>query len=846
VTLLRKLLLWCLVGSSVVALAVGADPEVMLSADIAPRPLTEALAAFGRQTGLQLIYVSGIAEAQYSRGARAGLTASAALTQLLDGTGLTFEFLNARTVRIYSASTVAPTLSASSATPPHSAERHSASRAFGLEEVVVTGTRGQEPLSRVPIDMVVWTQDAMRTSGVEDISDLASLTPAMQFQLSTNLAGGFTYLAMRGVTGRNASTTGQYLDDTPIPPTFADISAYLFPYMFDIDRVEVLRGPQLQLFGEGNEGGAVRFIFNQPSLSTFTALATGELATTRLGAPSYDAGAAFGGPVIPDVLGFRISAWARSEGGYVDRVDPFTLAPVDRNANHSLSTSLRGALTLAPSETLQITPSLTYTSYKPHDQPYFDTVISNISAQQLRNASLLRQPFDLAFYLGALKVTATVSAARFTAVSSYFDRTAYFLFDDTEAAAWGSPLGPGYPVSYADAIADGWAVRQRMFMQELRLASPDSSAAFTWDAGAFYSTYHVRWAEHLTGAHGVPGVWPAPTDLAQVAVGAQTRFATFGQVSLRLTKRMTLSAAVHSERTRYDAANELQPILPAAGADSGAMPRLRLSYQADEHELFYLTVGKGYGSSGPLEPFLAGNQPPTVWGMDTLWSYEVGTKSTLLDGRLRLETGLFHIAWNNGAGYHSGTAADPTPAPLLGGPGSAASNGFDLAVQMLPSSHVKLDANVAYTDARYTRTIIQGGVVIVRQGQAVNNQFDFGSVSPWNLTASVDYLVELGHDITADFRAEDIFRSQNPGPFALQDPQSPHYVPGYRPDPATNLLNLRASLRWSRYDAVLFVNNALNAQPTIQLANPTFQVAQNLLAGTFRPRTIGLSGTWRF
>jgi hypothetical protein len=805
-----------------------------LKADIGPQPLTEALATFGRQTGLQLIYVSGIAEAQYSQGARAGLTASAALTQLLDGTGLTFEFLNARTVRVFSAPVVVPTAVASLPTPQHGPQRS----AFALEEVIVTATRREEAMNRVPIDMVVWTQDALQTSGVEGISDLASLTPAMQFQPAASLAGGFAYLAMRGVTGRNANTTGLYLDDTPIPPFYGDDLMYSFPFTFDLNRIEVLRGPQLQLFAEGNEGGAVRFIFNQPSLSTFTALATGELATTRLGAPSYDAGVAFGGPVIPDALGFRISAWARSEGGYVDRVDPFTLAPVDRNANRSVSTSVRAALTLAPSEAVQITPSLTYTSYKPHDQPYFFTNLSNVGAQQLRDGALLRQPFDLAFYLGALKLTATLDTAHLTAVSSYFERTASFLRDDTNVFDWGSPLGPGYPVSYADAIADGWAVRQRTFMQELRLTSADPSAPFAWDAGAFYSSYHFRGAEHLTGAHGVPGVWPAPTDVEQVAVGVQTRFALFGQVSLRLTKRLTLSAAVHSERKRYDAATKLSPFLSAAGADLGVMPRLRLSYQADEHNLFYVTVGKGYGSGGSLTPYLFVNQPPTLFAMDTLWSYEVGTKSTLLDGRLRLETGLFHIVWNNGEG--------PTPAGLLGSPGAAASNGFDLAVQMIPSTYVKLDMNVAYTDARYTRTITQGGVVIVRRGQAVNTQFDFGSVSPWNLTASVDYLVELDRDASADFRAEDIFRGQNPGPFALQDPQSPHYVPGYRPDPATNLLNLRASVRWQRYDAALFVNNALNALPALERTNATGQLTQTLAARTFRPRTIGLSGTWRF
>src|SRR5215472_7517413 len=311
--------------------AGGEGPEVTLSADIAPQPLAEALAKFGRQTGLQLLYLSGIAEAQHSRGARAGLTASAAITQLLEGTGLTFEFLNARTVRIFPASVTVPTPAAPLPAPQHLSQRS----ALALEEVTVTPTRREEAVNRVPINMVVWTQDAMEASGVKGMADLASLTPAMQFQPSPGTTGATTYLLMRGVTGRNASTTGVYLDDTPVPPLYGDTVLYSFPFTFDLDRVEVLRGPQLQLFGEGNQGGAVRFIFNQPSLSTFTAFATSELATTRFGSPSYDAGAAFGGPLIRDAVGFRVSAWARSDGGYVDRVDPFTQGVVDRNANHS-------------------------------------------------------------------------------------------------------------------------------------------------------------------------------------------------------------------------------------------------------------------------------------------------------------------------------------------------------------------------------------------------------------------------------------------------------------------------------------------------------------------------------
>src|SRR6516164_2372853 len=425
------------------ASAGGAGSAATLSADIAPQPLAEALATFGRQTGLQLLYLSGIAEAQHSRGARAGLTAPAALTKLLEGTGLTFEFLNARTVRIFPASVSVSTPVAPLLAPQHLPQRS----ALALEEVIVTATRREETVNRVPINMVVWTQDAMEASGVKGMADLASLTPTMQFQPTPGTAAATTYLLMRGVTGRNASTTGLYLDETPIPPFYGDAVLYSFPFTFDLDRVEVLRGPQLQLFGEGNEGGAVRFIFNQPSLSTFTALVTAELATTRFAAPSYEAGGALGGPVILDAVGFRISAWARSDGGYVDRVDPFTKGVVDRNANHSENTSLRGALTFAPSEAVQITPSLTYTFYNRHDQPYFWINFSDVGAGQLKNGSLLRQPANAAFYLGALKVDAALGGAHFSSVSSYFDRTASYLGDDTEAFDWKSPLGAGYPVS---------------------------------------------------------------------------------------------------------------------------------------------------------------------------------------------------------------------------------------------------------------------------------------------------------------------------------------------------------------------------------------------------------------
>src|SRR5216684_1117254 len=279
-TVLRNALLLCLTWSLLTAPDSRADTVLILSADIGPRPVAEALAAFSRQTGLQLIYVSTIAETQQSKGARAGLTAHEALTQLLDGTGLQFEFLNARTVRIYPAPPVVPTALASVPVPQTNAERRTGSSALGLKEIVVTATRREEQANRVPISMAVWTQEAMEASGVKGMDEIGALTPGVEFDFDSAIGSAdYTNLVIRGVTGTHGATTGVYIDDTPVPAARGDTFGRSFAWTFDLDRVEVLLGPQGALLGQGTLGGAVRFITNQPSLTTFSGLARAESST---------------------------------------------------------------------------------------------------------------------------------------------------------------------------------------------------------------------------------------------------------------------------------------------------------------------------------------------------------------------------------------------------------------------------------------------------------------------------------------------------------------------------------------------------------------------------------------
>src|ERR1035441_5328590 len=193
----------------------------------------------------------------------------------------------------------------------------------GLAWLDLEATRHEESLSKVPISVTALTQEAMDVRGIKDILDVARFTPGINIDNS-----GTNNIAIRGIASTGgAGTAGIYLDDTPI-----QIRALAFnpddalPQSFDLDRVEVLRGPQGTLFGAGSEGGTVRYITTQPSLTQTSIYSRNEISNTQGGVPSYELGVAAGTPLIDGTLGVRVSAWYRYDGGYINRIDPVSLA----------------------------------------------------------------------------------------------------------------------------------------------------------------------------------------------------------------------------------------------------------------------------------------------------------------------------------------------------------------------------------------------------------------------------------------------------------------------------------------------------------------------------------------
>ena len=817
-------------------------------ADIAPQALPEALAEFALHTGLQVIYVSALVEGKNSKGARGEGKPADVLAQLLEGTGLRFTFLNAKTVQILPPASHAARSSIGTPQRAIPAAARAGDTVDALEEVVVTASRREEKQNEVPISIMTWTAAMLAESGVKSLGALATRTPGVEFDYYPDLGPGtLTNIAIRGVNARDGSATGIFLDDTTIPSDSGGTFGKPFPFPFDLERVEVLRGPQGTLLGEGTEGGAIRLIQASPSLSKSSAYVRGQVATTANGDPSYDIGAAGGGPLKENVIGFRASAWGRWQGGYIDRVDPFTNQVTEHNANRVIDESVHGALSAALGGEFLLTPAVTYQSLSSQDAPTFTPALSDPGSGDLRSGKLLAQPARDEFTVATLTLAGPLRSAQLSAVTSYFHRHVSEYTDATNNPDnRDSLLGTGYPRSEADAILSTGYLYQSMWSQEIRLTSESSESRSSWILGGLYqhtnSTVQGLLYPHRNRQGMLLGAKLTTYD------DARSSLAAYGEVRMRLGERVTADLGIRAERTIYDVAATGAPLLNPdplvtriSGRESPLSPKFVMEYRPSGSSLLYAGVTSGYRNGGVNSRIYwwCREVTPVAFQPDKVWNYEVGSKETLLDGRMQIDASLFHMQWQR---LQNTVAVGGCDSSYIATVGGAVSNGFDLGVQAAAGSRTRLGLSVGYTNS-YTDTVVTNGAIPVHQRVAV------GSLplvaSPLDATASVTYDLPVSRGYTLTARVEDVFHSHNPGPFDSQDPASRNYDPGKRSNPATNVLNLRFSARRPGYELSLGIDNALNSQPVLLLRDAFFG-SDYFYASTLRPRTVSLDVDRRF
>ncbi len=526
-----------------------------------------------------------------------------------------------------------------------------------VEEIVVTATRRAESLSKVPISVAAFTSERMDQQGIRSIDDIAQFTPGITFSRTDNRNAGASAISIRGISSTvAASTTGIYLNDTPIQTRIIGAGAANFstyPAVFDLERVEVLRGPQGTLFGAGSEGGTLRFITPKPSLTDYSVYARGETAFTESGGPSYEAGVAVGGPIVADKLGFRITGWSRRDGGYIDRVntdpqpgdtplavfnaDPSTPATViphrdhanfvtEQNSNWKDSRVLNGSFALQPVDNLVITAGVYYQKIYNNDANTYWEALSKPDKGVWQQGYPLRQPNTDEFWLPSVSINWDLGPVRFITNSSYMDRNQNALNDYApfESALWAGywefPVGMFAPTVQSNS--------QVQWTQEARLESTNDNSWFRWVIGAFYQKTTEKSRELVQDTFlpnlffdvvGVPFsvALPCPTCAANgLALGKYTfnqdpvlahdeQTAGFAQFDIKPIDNLTVTLGVRYGQTKFDAnAHYYGPVVGPVVNDTGnkteypLTPKFGLSYQLTPGNMIYASAAKGFRVGG--------------------------------------------------------------------------------------------------------------------------------------------------------------------------------------------------------------------------------------------------------
>lgn len=870
---------------------VRADLAATVNFDIAPQRLPSAVLEYSEQSGVQVTSPAELLNGRRSPGVRGHLPAGSALSQLLAGTGLAFDVVDRNTVTIQSApaqsphdsvtadkplerpirlaqQSTAPAAASPSRAGPASASNGVLSEPTSLQEITVTAQKRTENVLTVPISISAVSQAVIDQRGVKDIDDLSRLVPGVSLTLpptsTTPESTGGRIVAIRGISATAGSaTTGVYVDDTPIQ---GRESGTLFPELFDLDRVEVLRGPQGTLFGAGSEGGTLRFITPQPSLTQFSAYSRGEVAFTRSGDPTFEFGAAAGGPLIDNQIGARASIWERQDGGYIDRYNYFTNTNTADNTNSISSYAGRLSALVQASEAFSLTPSLMYQRIARADSDVWWS-----TAGVYRSYYQIPQPTTEEFYLPSIGLEYDFEAFSVKSITSYYHR----FQDGTNEFFHSSKQQLFYAQVPNYTLSDHIDKTQNNITEELRFTSKDGGR-LAWVTGLFFTDDRETYKEYeyeplanelwlaVTGYDiydffGVPLIDGA-ISYRDSRHDFEKEAAWFADASYEIVDHLKLSLGVRVSHTQFgfneysDGAfgvgGDLKPVVTSgATTEHPVTPKAGLSYDIGDG-VIYASARKGYriGGANALLPNICtpqlhslgidGQAPP--YTSDSVWSYELGAKKSLPEAHLQLAASVFRINWSHIQGVIPLTSCAYT---FTGNFGSAVSQGGDLQFLYAPIRGLEFGGSLAYTDARYTQTIPVPGddtQLLARDGDWLLNtpriQGDVSASYTWTAASGVAGYGRIDTSYTGHY-----FRTYSDGVNG--------FIAPIRDGKAITDVSVRAGVKFDRWDISAFIKNLTdNSTPLFEDVGTVAGTygAEAVRSISMRPRTLGFDFTFRY
>lgn len=595
----------------------------------------------------------------------------------------------------------------------------------GLEEIIVTATkRGDEALQGVPISIQAITGKALGNAGAVEFIDFAARVPSLTFQ---DLGPGDKKYIIRGINSTGAATVGAYYDEAVISADNrndgggrnADIRLY------DIERIEVLKGPQGTLYGASSESGTIRIITNKPVADEVSGYIAGDLSDTEKGGTNYSVNGAINLPIVEDKLAMRVVGWYIDNSGYIDatRIPSGRLDNINTDETSGGRASLRYTPTsdfsLTASATIQDTHSDGSSRFTPSGSLSFGDAANGfppVPGGDLINTDLTRSPYDEQIEVYSLTGEYAFDRGSIVATTNYFDRDINFVFDSSPILFFfGVPI-PGITIQPQS---------RRIWSNELRYASK-FDGLFNLVIGGFYSKEKSDFDVQVVRSNGF-GEPRGPfsrlnsddalsnpdgnTFFGRFDNNRLRQFAVFGEATFDFTS--TLSGTVgarYFDSTLNSRQETTHPfggfgpnppgVLSNHDSDSKATYKFNLNWKPNGDVLVYATAAQGFRVGGLNQadlPFASGI--PRGYDSDSLWNYELGAKLTLADGRIWLNGAVYHIDWSN----IQVRALDATGAfPFTTNAGSANVDGAELELTARVATGVTLNLGGSYQDANLT------------------------------------------------------------------------------------------------------------------------------------------------
>ncbi|HEY1710565.1 MAG TPA: TonB-dependent receptor [Rhizomicrobium sp.] len=643
-----------------------------------------------------------------------------------------------------------------------------------LETVVVTAEKRSEEVKNVPIAITVLGQQKLERNEATDFEDYVNSVPGMNY---TAAEPGHTQLILRGINaGGDGSTIGTYVDETPFGSSNALANGVnTTPNLdtFDIQRIEVLRGPQGTLYGSSTLGGLLKFVTNAPNPEKVEGAA-------EVGGSDYDNGGdgwsvkgMLNVPLASNVA-LRVVGYHDTSGGYID--DPGRDV---QNINYVHDTGGRAALQFNLTNDFNIRLSAIVQDLNTGNDSAVDLTLVGLhyfpKYGEYEQQRVFGDPGFAHFriYNGTLNYD--------FGWASLMSSTSYGTFRDDIFQDGTGAIGLGI----------NGRVSQNKFTQEVRLASPTGSGPLDWLVGLYYTNETAILHQDLVLApHGAPlGFLELDSQYAETA--------GFADLTYHFTDRFDVSVGgrySHNDQT----ANQFGLALANGASDGNIFTwSVAPSFHLDDDTVLYGRIAKGYRPGGPNVLPIGGSKGfPAFYGPDSLINYEAGVKTDLFDGRVSLDADLFLIDWSD---IQLLIVGGNPPTSGNGNGGNARSQGFEWNIGWNPIDPLTINFNGAYTDAHLTQDTDPLTVGALKGAQL--------PWSPhWNLSLDGDYDFDPLGDFTPFVGASWRYVGARKSDFDVGQ------VPNQFPIAPYNTVDMRLGVRWDAWEAELYGKNLNNAE----------------------------------